>query len=106
MMLPMPPLPPPLLLLLLLAVPRSTDALSWSAGFSDEAVFQRGGTGVKVYGFAESAAAVKVTIAGSAVRRRPPGRRQPGHASQRSRRRRQPGHASQRSRRRRRPRRC
>ena len=100
MMLPMLPLPL-LLLLLLLAVPRSTDALSWSAGFSDEAVFQRGGTGVKVYGFAESAAAVKVTIAGSAVRRR-----QPGHASQRSRRRRQPGHASQRSRRRRRPRRC
>lgn len=51
-------------LALALAFPRSAAAsLSWSAGFSDDAVFQRSATkGTAVYGFAASTDTVTVTV--------------------------------------------
>ena len=47
-------------------LPAAGAAVSFSAGFSDDAVFQRSATkGTAVYGFAASAAPVKVTVSSS-----------------------------------------
>jgi hypothetical protein len=43
---------------------RTTSALSWSAGFSDDAMFQRGPIGVAVYGFSDSGDVVEVNVSG------------------------------------------
>jgi hypothetical protein len=64
---------PPASLALALALtasclPQATASLSWSAGFSDDAVFQRSATkGTAVYGFASSAVTVTVTVSGGAA---------------------------------------
>ena len=52
-------------LLLASCVPGLCGALSWSAGFSDDAMFQRSmEQGAAVYGFAHSAAAIEVSVSG------------------------------------------
>jgi hypothetical protein len=56
----------------LLVCSAQAQSLSWSAGFSDDAVFQRSATkGTAVYGFAASAAPVKVTVSASGAHRPP-----------------------------------
>ena len=55
------------LLLVLLIAPACSAELSFSAGFSSDAVLQRseGSEGARVYGFTDSAAAVTVSVTGS-----------------------------------------
>jgi hypothetical protein len=52
-----PPPPPP---------PTAVPSLVFSAGFTDNAVLQRGDAGVAVYGFAAAAGPIKVTVVGDA----------------------------------------